>query len=220
MAPIPAPGVAMARVRGTIGVNPWAVVLHFYNGTATIWSQAQINALATAVSSRWTSGILPQQANNVRYISTLAVDLTDNTQRISETPLGNLPGTGTAESPTLASCILISHRIASRYRGGHPRSYLPPPSKAQVTDGDNWQSAFVSTMQTAWNSFVSGVITDIGAAGVSSGSLCAPRYTYSYTADNVKHKFVKTRTSYQGPFPISSSVVSSKIATQRRRLGV
>jgi len=219
MANIPAPGVAQARLKGKIGPNPWAVVLHWFTGGATTWTQAQINALATAVSSNFTSNILPTMANNVHYETTLAVDLSDATARFSETPAGSLPGGGTAESPTLASCILVQHRISAKYRGGHPRTYLPPPSKGQVTDGDNWQPGFVPTFQASWDAFITGVNSNLATAGLAQATLCCPRYAYSYTADNVKHKFVKTRVSFKGAFPVSASVVDASIATQRRRLG-
>lgn len=219
MAQINAPGVAQTKLRGTLGVNPWAVLLHWYNGTGSPWSQSQINALATAVNARFTSGMMALFANNVRFIQVEAIDLSDTTLRISQTPVANTPGTTPNPSPTLAACILVSHRIPDRFRGGHPRTYLPPSGTANTGDGDNWAQGFISTAQTSWDTFKNGVVTDIGAAGITTGTLTVPRYTYSYTADANKHKFIKERVAFIGARSVTASVVSTKIATQRRRMG-
>lgn len=220
MPPIPAPGVAMARIRGTVGPNPWAVVFHAYAGTPAPYTQSQINALGQAFNQRTTTHLIPMWSSTVKFIATSVADLTDSTQRIYESPLGNTPGTVPTVPPTLAACILVSHRIAARYRGGHPRSYLPPSGIGSTSTGDDWTAGVVSTWQTAFNAFAAGITSDMAAAGLPNCTLCAPRYTYNYVADNVKHKFVKTRVGYTSANPITSSVVSGKIATQRRRLGV
>lgn len=220
MAPIPAPGVAMARIRGTVGPNPWAVVFHYYIGSAIPYTQSQINALGQAFNQRTTTHLIPLWSSQVKHVATSVADLTDQTQRIYESPLANTPGTVPTVPPTLASCILVSYRIPARYRGGHPRSYLPPSGIGNTSDGDNWTAGVVTTWQTAINAFIAGLDSDMAAAGVLTGHLCAPRYTYQYDADEVKHKFVKKRLSFIAPNPVTAAVVSAKIATQRRRLGV
>jgi hypothetical protein len=68
-------------------------------------------------------------------------------------------------------------------------------------------------------SFKNDIQAAVASAGLTSNSMCAPRYTYTYTPDSVKHKFIKTRTGFVGPFPITNSTVSPPMRTQRRRLG-
>jgi len=220
MAFIPAPGVAQIRVTGTIGPEPWAVVLHWYSGTAAAWTQSQVQALADGVHSHWQTNLVPLFANDVHYKLTETVDLTDTTERSGTVPPVDIAGGTPGTAPTLAACILISHMIGSRYRGGHPRTYLPPSNAGNSGDGDTWSAGFVTTVDTDWKAFITGVGTAMQAAGQATNTQCCPRYTYNYAPDNVKHKFVKTRNTYLGPFPVQRSVVRNQIATQRRRLGM
>jgi hypothetical protein len=216
----PAPGVAQARITGSVGPNPFAVVLHWFSGAAAAWTQPQVQAMAVAINQHWVQLIVPLFASDVVTKDVTTVDLSDATERSGAVGPENNPGGTPGIAPTLAACILVSHHIGTRYRGGHPRSYLPPSNAANTADGDTWQAAFVSTAQTAWNNFISGVNTDLTAAGLVTPQQTIPRYTYSYVADNNKHKFIKERTGYKGQFPVTSSVVRNQIATQRRRLGV
>jgi hypothetical protein len=221
MAFFPAPGVGQVRVTGTIGPNPFAVVLHWFQGAPSAWSQSQIQALATSVRSHWDTNLIPHFATNVHTLQADSVDLTDTTERAGITPPTSVAGGQAGNAPTLAACFLVSHKIGARFRGGHPRTYLPPGSSTNTTDGDTWQTSVVAVVQTAWDTFKAGVNSDLQAAGLATANQCCPRYSYSYTADPIKHKFVKARTGFIGAFPVTApSVVQTQIATQRRRLGV
>src|SRR5205823_14812909 len=98
------------------------------------------------------------------------------------------------------------HHIGARYRGGHPRTYWPPSNVGNCPDGDTWGANFVNTFQGFHQNFLDDILTALNGAGLATAQHCAPRYTYSYTADATKHKYVKTRTGYIGPFPIIQSV--------------
>jgi hypothetical protein len=161
----------------------------------------------------------PLFANNVLTRQVDSVDLTDTVERAGTTPATDVTGTVPYIAPTLAACILVQHKIGARYRGGHPRTYLPPSGTANTTSGDTWTNTFVATATSAWTALKSGVNSDLAAAGLAAATQCAPRYTYTYTADNVKHKFTKVRSTFLGPFPVSGFTVDTQIATQRRRLG-
>jgi hypothetical protein len=202
-----------------MGVNAWAVVLHWYSGVAGPWTLPQVQALNTSVDTNWKAQIMPLLSATVRYIQCVSTDLSDTTNRTAESAVQNVPGQIAGVPPTLASCFLISHTISSRFRGGHPRTYLPPSSTTSTSDGDNWSSGTVSGIQTNWQNFIAAVTTSVSGAGLTLNSFCAPRYTWKYDADNVKHKFIKTKQAFLGPFPISDSIVQQGIATQRRRLG-
>jgi hypothetical protein len=221
MAFIPAPGVAQIRTSGKVGPNPWAVVLHWYAGNPVAWTTSQVQGLAQAVHNSWITNLVPMFATDVITTLTETVDLTDTTERAGIAGPLDTPGTSPGTVPTLAACILVSHKIGARFRGGHPRTYLPGSQASATADGDTWIASNVSNFQTRWDAFISTVKTDMQAAGLATNNQCCPRYTYTYTADNNKHKFIKTRTGYLNAFPITApSVVSHQIATQRRRLGV
>jgi hypothetical protein len=219
MALIPAPGVAQLRLVGTIGLENMAQVLHFYAGTGVAWTQGQINTLATSAFQHLAPGLLNSFGTNVSYHYAEALDLTDATERVARTTAPALPGTAGSPFSPNSSSIMVSHHIASRYRGGHPRTYFPPANATNGADGDTWTDSLVSSFQTAYNNWRDQIITDLIAAGMTGPVQCSPRYTYRYDADPNKHKFLKTKTGYVGPFPISQSIVSKQQRSQRRRLG-
>jgi hypothetical protein len=219
MAQIFAPGVAMLRLVGVVGSNPQAQILHFYGGTTAAWSQAQINTLATSAFTSVSAHLAAQLGANVRYDYAEAVDLTDAVQRVAKTTAAPVPGTQVAPFLALGSSVMVNHHIGARYRGGHPRTYFPPPAVAFTNNGDTWTAAYVSAFQAAYDNFRDDILVALTAGGLGGAVQCAPRYTYSYTADANKHKFLKERTGFIGPFPISQSLVSDQVRTQRRRLG-
>jgi hypothetical protein len=114
---------------------------------------------------------------------------------------------------------MIRHKIGVRYRGGHPRTYLPPSAVINTLDGDNWQAGFVVTVGTNWTAYTAGLQADLNSAGVLTNVQVVPQYTYSYTPDAVKHKFIKQRQGYKGTQPVVSFEVDHSIRSQRRRLG-
>lgn len=219
MAFVAAPGVAQIRLTGLVGAHPWAVVLHWYTGSATAWTQSQIQSLAQSCATRWDTNIKPLLGNNTRGVASDTVDLSDSTLRAGHVDSGNATGGTPNPTPTLASCILISHKTSQRYRGGHARTYLPGSGSANTADGDTWGAGFVATCTTNWTAFKNGISTDMQAAGLSASVQCAPRYTYLYEADANKHKFIKTKQTFLSPNTVTGFVVQNQIATQRRRLG-
>jgi hypothetical protein len=148
-----------------------------------------------------------------------AIDLTDAVQRIARTTTAAVVGTNPNGVMAAGSSIMVSHHIAARFRGGHPRTYWPSLPVPSSNDGDVYTPATVSTFTTSYNNWRDAILAALTSAGVSGPVQCAPRYTYSYTADANKHKFLKERTGYLGPFPIVQSVVSNQVRSQRRRYG-
>jgi hypothetical protein len=163
--------------------------------------------------------MVPLFAADVAVLSAEAIDLSDATERTFQTPDQSTPGGTPGVAPTLAACIMIRHKIGVRYRGGHPRTYLPPSAVINTTDGDNWQAGFVTTVTTNWTAYTSGLQADLNSAGVLTNVQVVPQYTYSYTADATKHKFIKQRQGYKGTQPVLSFQVDKSIRSQRRRLG-
>lgn len=220
MAFVPAPGVAQFRLVGTVGANPWAVVLHMYNGTASAWSQAAINTLATTAQSAAVTNLVPRFTNQVVISFADAVDLTDSGLRYAKTTAAAATGTLTGFMPTLGSCVMINHRSNQRYRGGHGRTYFPGSNTGDATNSDTWATAMVTSWTTAFNNWRDAIFSALVAGGMAGPLLCIPRYSYTYHDDTNHHKWTKEKSGFLNAGTVSTSVVSTQIRTQRRRLGV
>jgi hypothetical protein len=219
MATVYTPGVAGTVLSGMIGSNPWAVAHHWQFGTSTAaWSQSNLDLLAQTIYTAATANFIPFMGNNV------------DTRQVTSTDLGSSTGLGSlyTHSPTVgllgtplepsSLCMVIQNRIASRYRGGHPRTYYPLYTQQYMATENTWQPANVATAATKVVAFVSAVIS--AAYSGSPGALqhVIPRYLYSHTDDPVHHKYTKTRIGLEGVHVVNSYFGNGRVGSQRRRL--
>lgn len=120
---------------------------------------------------------------------------------------------GSQPMPASAAAIL-SWRLAKRYRGGHPRTYLAGQVVGSMMNEVEWLSAFVTDKQTRANNFLTGVnaLTPSPFTSVTLGVL-------SYFAAGGSE--TKPPTYLDPPVfrPFTSVIAKPGIATQRRRLG-
>lgn len=212
-------GVAQIRVKGTVGPNQWAIVNHFSNGTGSAWTQAQVNALANVGRSAWLNRLVQHTTSNFKVADVETVDLTDTGDR-SAIQTGTPVGGSLAGAPMgIGTSVMINFNIAKRYKGGHPRIYLPPMSTTECPDGDVWTGAALDAYKLAYDNWVSDVLAGLVSAGISAPLHVVPRYLYSYSYDDKRHKVVKTRTGPNGAPQVIGTLASSQVRTQRRRFG-
>jgi hypothetical protein len=114
---------------------------------------------------------------------------------------------------------MINFNIAKRYKGGHPRVYLPPLPETSCTNGDTWNSTAIDPYKTAFDNWVDDVLAALVGAGVSSPLHVVPRYAYDYSYDDKRHKVIKTRIGANGAPQVIGTLASSQVRTQRRRFG-
>jgi len=117
---------------------------------------------------------------------------------------------GATTGPLPPNCALTaSWSIASRYRGGHPRSYFPgPPASALDNPGGRvWSSTFISTAHSAFSAFLNSVNTA----------------TISGHANGIQLGTIRSKSKGQVIpatfYPYLSVSVHSRVDSQRRRLG-
>ena len=105
--------------------------------------------------------------------------------------------------------MVISHEIARRYRGGHPRSYLPWGTAGTYATGStiDWDSGFVTDCQAKWNALLTG-INGHAIGGTEFHGLV----NVSYVSGGVRRTTAVVD-------QITSGIVRTRICSQRRRLG-
>jgi hypothetical protein len=207
------PGVAQTVVTGTISGNPWANVTHWQLGsTGAPWSGTALQTLATTIHGAYISSGGNSLPSTVNVVSAEATDLTNSTGTTAVSTHAAGAGIGSPGYQP-SSCILLNFKIASRYRGGHGRLYWPGINNTYSTDGENLTATAQANLETAW--------TNIQTAINTALPQCAqviPRFSYTYTDDPTHHKYTKQKSGLVGVFPVLSTVVHPRIATQRRRL--
>ncbi len=199
-----AAAIVRVRVVGTVNSSPFNNLFHLqYSGAAP--TVAQLNALCAAVLTAWQTNFKSLCPSTVVLSGADAQDLTNAgaaTGAATDTTAGTRSGTAMPNS--VAACI--TWKINNRYRGGHPRTYLPAGVIADVVGGNRWTDAFVAAADTAAAAFLT-AMNAITEGGATYKMVCL-----SYVRNKIK-------LTPPVPYTLQSSLVDHRPDTQRRRLG-
>lgn len=190
-----------------------------YTGTAP--SVGSLNAFAATALAAFATALAPSTGDDKVFASLEAVDLSSPTSAVS-TVTGATTGALTGAILPADVAMVMSATVARRYRGGHPRSYLPVGDTTKLDDDATWASAFLTTVHTAWVGF----ITAVGGSGWSGAGTVAP-VNVSYYSGFHNVTFPSGRVAsipslrVGGPLVdlITAYVARKRLGTQRRRIG-
>lgn len=202
---LPVPKTAKVIVSGTNGPTRWANVFHV--GYSTDFLDAgEVQALADQFYTAYANAVKPVMASGSSILQATAQDISTNTgpikDHIATTGGTNVAGTGPAQ---IAACI--TWHVATHYRGGHPRTYLPAVPYTATSDGRSWSSSYQALLNTA----ASGLFTAINAINVGAAGVVT-----LVAVHRVRNKVALAPPETE---PIISVEVDSRIDTQRRRVG-
>ena len=180
-------------------------ILWFVSATTTTPTLANLVSISDVFDTNWANVWIQVGADPTYYLGSVITDWSSNTglQYSSVgvfTPQNGLGGT-VPSPPQVAA--LISYHVPVRYRGGHPRSYLPYVASEVLT---NVQKDTINTSTTAaMASNLNTLITDMKASGVLGGqTMVAYLKKNNPTEANIQE------------FP--TFTVQGLVATQRRRV--
>lgn len=214
-----APNVAQFKIAGTVGPNPWNCICHFtVNNGAGSMSNSQLSAMATALFTGLTSEFGIYWPSAVQLDSILGVDLGVNAPAVGQSTQGAFTSSGSGTQDA-ASCVMFNFQTAQRYRGGHGRIYFPGLAPNHQTTPTLWDSTTVDNCVNGWVSGVANAVTAATTHGAVSANLCIPQYSYEYTDDPARHRYTVKKVAFLGAAPVTNTLGSFQIRTQRRRLG-
>lgn len=203
----PIPGVARVVVSGTYSIRTWANIFHVALLSGDPMSQAVVDDIAATVYDAYGTNLMSRLPAAAVATQCLATDLGSD-QGLAGVASGNKVGTETGNPVSLNSGLLVNWRIAKRYRGGHPRTYLPGAVEDDVDGPGVIIAAAVTEVTTGANAFIAALVGNTGAAGVLQ--LVTPHYVVNNTPIQPP---VVPETS-----PILSGTCNKTIASQRRRV--
>ena len=219
MATVLVPGVAQTVMRGTIVGNPWAMVFHWRFGTSTApWATADLQTLCNTLMNAWKTNLQTHSCVPTVFSGCDAVDIGTATPNVATSTVAQFSGTGGGSALTAAASTLVNFKIASRYRGGHPRCYIPGTASADCVDGETITTGGQTGVTNGIAAVVSAVVTALPGSGGGAANHCVPRYTYTVTNDPLHNKYLRTRSGLIGVFTVQSYTCHPRLATQRRRL--
>jgi hypothetical protein len=201
----PVPSVARFAVSGTNQGQKWVNIFHsrYTNVPA---DTPTMNAICQAVHTAYLNAFTTLWSPNCVLITVDGQDLSSRQGAVGTFSLTH-PGTGAAvQEMAVQVALCLSWSITDRYRGGHPRTYLPGINGADVTGG----RLLTTAGHTAYLNAAAAFLTNMNAiaAGASSWQMCCVRYFSQHML--LANPLVRV---------IGGQSVHGRIDTQRRRLG-
>jgi hypothetical protein len=200
------PQVLKIAIQGSVGSRNWANILHcHYIGPAPI--AADLITFATAIWDAWVASVTAFQDTQTALTKVTVTDLTSPTSAQGEF-LGDTPGTRTGSYLPADTSALASYPASFRYRGGHPRTYLPVGVQADLATPQTWQTTFVSALHAAFLTFIESIVgATVGTAFVDAlGAV-------SYVASGARRA-----TGLFMPYPAGTFSLSDTLANITRRV--
>lgn len=162
------PGVYKIDFTFQIGTNTGA---HSHLYVATSASNAptsDLSAFASFIATSWGTDMVAQCHSSVTLTFVQVFDL-GHGGKLPGTWAGTKQGTGSGSLPPADMCMLVNMTVGRRYKGGHPRLYLPCLTPGQLQTNNTWSSSTLAGATTALTAFINHVIGYSGAAGPITG---------------------------------------------------
>jgi hypothetical protein len=195
--------VLKVAVKGT-QEGPWNNIFHLqYVGPAP--TAVQLDTLAASVLTAYTSAFASVLNTAVTIDNCKIADLTSATAAIGEADIETFGTRTGANNPSSVACV-VSWSINLRYRGGHPRTYLPAGTQEDLAGFTSWSGIFVGEVLAAANSFRTAM------NALTTGTTTYKMVIVSYSTNNAPRP-------QPLPFLINAASVDNRVDTQRRRLG-
>jgi hypothetical protein len=180
-------------------------ILWFASASTTTPTLAQLVSIADLFDNNWGPLFATYAPSSASYMGSIITDWSSDLG-LSYSTVGSYtpqPGLNGSKPAPLQVSALISYSIPKRYRGGHPRTYLPYVADEVLTGSDN--SNITTTITEGIAGDLNTMVSAMKASGILGGQT---QVIYLHRNDPVN----------AAVYEYSSFTVQSLVATQRRRL--
>lgn len=133
-----------------------------------------LNTLASAIATEWNTQMMSNASPDYVITQVLLSYIPSAGNELIGVWTGSHAGTNAGTSVNDASaCLVVDWKITARYRGGHPRSYIPGLLTASVTNGATLTGGQVTNMIAAANSILTylNAYTTTNVTGCTMGTV-------------------------------------------------
>lgn len=202
----PVNGVLRARFIGNI--NGISAGWRWYFGTATTYPMSAGNLSNFAEELRslcGSTGLVTNMISNFHLTQVQCEDLSTGSVALGVSTGPTVSGGGSSP-PAAGTAMLMSLAINSKYRGGHPRTYFPPPTSSDLADPQHWTTAIVGSQLTNAISVITTALAHSSATALGISHHVVVRYRSGHTLLTVPEVFT-----------VQSWTINTPVASQRRR---
>jgi hypothetical protein len=214
----PAPLTTRIDLQYTYGEDASVLNRFFwvYNGTPP--TETVLNTWASSIASAFNSDLAPLMSTVVSLTGVVIDDLNSNTGARGVWSGTHSGGLSSAHLDA-GTAAVFTFKVARRYRGGHPRCYMPFGDAAQLADAQKWNNTFLTNCTSGWTSFATAIdaLSGGGAAMVEQANV-------SYYLGGTWHQYPsgiwrRVPTVRTSPLvePITEMTPRPNVGSQRRR---
>lgn len=211
MPPLPlVPNVLKLLIAGQFHDSPWLNILHVsWTGDTPTTTQLGSYLSANVKPAVDTAYAAEMSADN-EVVGFEVTDLTTNTGAVA-TLDDDTFGVRSGDFAPASACVVGSLTIARRYRGGHPRLYLPWGTAGTYATGStrDWDADFINDCQAKFTALL---------AGLAPGPI-GDGHTTVANVLNVSYYNAGARRVAALTDIVVGSEIRTRISSQRRRLG-
>jgi hypothetical protein len=191
---------------------------HLYYSYSGTLSTADATTLVSTAATQWGLKVMPSLSTQLTLTQVQLTDLTSSTAPQVSTVVSTAGGSAGTTTPT-GTAMVVSLKIARRFKGGHARIYLPGLTAANLADAEHWNAGALTAIQTDLTNFDTAFTT---APPAAVGTLV--KVTVSYFLGFTNKTFPSGRIR---PIPtarvtpvvdtVTAYVARANVASQRRR---
>jgi len=165
MADLPnVPGVLKTVLKWANTNTGDAIVRFFTSYTGLPPVVADLVTLAGTLAEAWDTDGAPVQNPQWGLEDVTITDLTSPTSAEGSYDGALIPGTYEGDQLPAGAAFLVNFEVPRRYRGGHPRNYLPIGNATDLLNDQTWETATAEGYLGIWTDIVN-VIPDNPWAG-------------------------------------------------------
>lgn len=210
--PLPAaPKCIKLYCTGSNGPSGWGNVFYLQYSLANP-SSVDLRSIATAFQAAWAANIASMLVPTVHFQAIRSTDL-DKIDGQVDLYSFDTPGSSAGASMAANVALCVSRKIARRYKGGHPRFYLPGVADSNRLDQTHWSGSYL----TASASKVTAFLNAVNAITTSATGGCKMvNVSYWYTDPPKTPPKLRVTPVID---PITGLSIDARIDSMRSRLG-
>lgn len=179
----------------------------------THWSYTGVGAaplaLLTSLANAYSEQMVAQNTLYGASLTTVSCEAIDLSSDLGLSAIVETAQEGTRVGEFIGAnmAVLLSYTTARRYRGGHPRTYLPFGTALDVSSPQLWNGDFIPEVDGAWDDLIVACLSATGG-----GSAINSQVQVSYRTDGAPRDVpITDQLTFTG--------ADANIASQRRRDG-
>jgi len=175
--------------------------------------------IANEAVSAWANYMQGLCSSAQVHTETVVTDLSSSTGATA-LYVSSLTGSRSGTSMPTQVAAEIAFVIARRYRGGHPKIYLPLGVTADLASDSQWGSTFIAAVNTAWGNYVSHILSTSGLTVTLTTHVNYSKYFQYNTVGpypDGKLKYPPKPRTTAILDPILTHNLNAMLASQRRR---